>query len=308
MVAMRVQVDRALAGIKDAQQHAIAGGDVNRGIAQREREGAAVEQKDVWTALRDVVIAMHRPLDLHRVLVEGGYAMQPVVDVLVDQRVLARITLLPLRRGEVRNASGADDKMAEIVVRAVRFDDQHASESHEDMHIGLHVAVIEEGPRVLRHELVGERLPGHDGGLGDVRYTIHGVRVNGAVQVDRVRKVVRVLQNDLDVVALFHPDSGARRTRQGDHTVARWREYPEGNEFAGIDFLLNFVDFQADSDLIGVAVTVEITPEHHCVGCGTRNDLATHGPAIGAAGRQARCAILLTHAWLGAEGARHQRA
>ena len=94
-------------------------------IAQGEREGAAVEQKDVRAALRDVVIAMHRPLDLRRVLVEGRYAMQPVVDILVDQRVLARIAFLTLRHGEVRDATGADDEMAEIVVRPLRLDDQH---------------------------------------------------------------------------------------------------------------------------------------------------------------------------------------
>ena len=135
---------------------------------------------------------MHPFLNFARVLINGRNSIQPVVDIHVDQRVLSLV--FPNRRlREIRDAAGTRDEVPEVVVRPVRFDDEHAYETHQHVDIRLDMAMVKVGAGVLGDEFVRERLAGFDRRLGDVRHAIHRIRVDRAMQVNRVREIMRVL-------------------------------------------------------------------------------------------------------------------
>ena len=83
----------------------------------------------------------------------------------------------------------------------------------------------------------------------------------GAVEVDGVRQVVRVVERDVDDVALLHAQRRARQPRRRTHGAAERREHPEGHELAGIDLLLDLDHFEMEVDFVRVAIAVEIAPE-----------------------------------------------
>ncbi len=129
------------------------------------------------------------------------------------------------------------------------------------MHVRLHVTVVEVRPGVLGDELVGEALARLDRRLGDVRHAVGRVGVNGAVQMDGVRKVVGVAQHDAHAIALLDADRGARHPRRRDHPAGLRREHPEGDELAGVDLLLRLGDLKDDLDLVRVAVAIDIAAQ-----------------------------------------------
>ena len=146
MMAVGVEMKRVAAGIEHAQLGGFVRLHHDRGVAHRERERAPVQQEDVRLALRGIVVAVHPLLDLARVPVGGGDAMQPVVDIHEDERVF---TLISLARGlaERRDPAGAEDDARKVVVGPPRLDDDHAGEPHRHVHVLVHVAMIEIGAR-----------------------------------------------------------------------------------------------------------------------------------------------------------------
>ena len=151
--------------------------------------------------------------------------------------------------------------MSEYVLWPVGLDDQHPHKAHEDVDIGLDVAVIEERTGVFRSELVGKGLTGLDRRLGDVGHPVHGIGVDGSVGVNGVRKVVRVEKDDAHPVALFDADGGTRHAGNRSHAPALGGEDPEFHELAGINLLGDLDHLQADGNFIRVAVAVEVAAQ-----------------------------------------------
>ena len=125
--------------------------------------------------------------------------------------------------------------------------------------------MIEERASVFRGELVVKGLTGLDRRLSDVGHPVHGIRVDGPVGVNRVRKVVRVLEDDAHPVALFDADGGTRHAGNRRHALALRGKYPEFHELPGINLLGDLDHLQADRDFIRVAVAVEVAAESHGV-------------------------------------------
>ncbi len=287
VMAVGVERERAAADIEDAQLGGLVRFHQDGRVADREGIAAAVEQEDVRLALRRVVVAVHAPLDLARVAVGRRNAVEPVVDVHINERILA-LNLLGRRLGHRLDAPRSRDQMREMIVGPVGLDDDHAGEAHQRMDVVLHVAVIPVGARRLRHEAVGELPPRRDRALGHVRHAVHGVVLRHPVEMDGVRQVMRVVQRHIDDVALLDPDGRARQPRRRAHRAAERREHPEGDVLARIDFFLDFDDLEVDVDLVGVAVAVEIVAELDRVGVGARDrrHLGIHAGALRRAARQ----------------------
>ena len=127
----------------------------------------------------------------------------------------------------------------------------------------LHVAVVPIRARLPRHEAVGEGSAGRHGVLRHVGHAVHVVRLTGAVEVDGVRQVVRVVERDFDGVALFHAQRRARQPRGCAHGGADRRKHPERDELAGVDLFLDFDDFEMKVNLVGIAIAVEIRRAMH---------------------------------------------
>ena len=104
------------------------------------------------------------------------------------------------------------------------------------------MAVIPMGARIFGGELVGELVPWPYGFLRDVRHSIHGVGVDGPVEVNGVGEIVSIPQVDLDPVSFFYPDRRARNPGRRDHPFPLGGKDPEGDELSRIDLLLDLDD------------------------------------------------------------------
>jgi hypothetical protein len=95
--------------------------------------------------------------------------------------------------------------------------------------------------------------------------------MDGSVKMNGVGEIVGVPESDPEPVTLFHADSWTRHASWRDHPLPFGGEDPEGDKLAGVDFLLDLDDLQVDRDLVGVAITVEISAkDDRCLG-GTRD-------------------------------------
>ena len=127
------------------------------------------------------------------------------------------------------------------------------------------MAMVEMGARVLRDELVNEPLSGQRGRLRDLGYAVHRVRVDRSMKVDRVREVMRILQNNANPVALFDADGWARQPRDRRHACGDGRENPERKHLARGNFLHDFNDLEPQLDLVRIAVPVKVSTERYGV-------------------------------------------
>ena len=65
------------------------------------------------------------------------------------------------------------------------------------------------GARVCGDEFVDEGVARHHRCLGEIGHAVHGVGMDGAVEMDRVREVVGVAQRHPHTVALLDADGRA---------------------------------------------------------------------------------------------------
>ena len=154
-MAVCMQIADAGAVIKHAQLRGLTGRDQDRRVTQRERKRSPIEHEDVGFALRRIIIAMHALFDFAQIAVGCRNAIEAVVDIHVDERIFALI-FLARRLGHRDDAAGTWNQMSKMIVRPVRLDDEHAGETHERMHMVLHMTVIPECARRPRGEAIGE--------------------------------------------------------------------------------------------------------------------------------------------------------
>ena len=143
------------------------------------------------------------------------------------------------------------------------IDDEHPLEPHKNVDVGLDVAVVEVGARVLGDELVGELVPWPNGFLRDVGHSIHDIGVDGAVGMDGVWEIMGIPQVNLDPVPFLHPDGWAWEPCRRDHSLPFRGKDPKGDDLARIDLLPDLDDLQVDSDLVGVPVPIEVPTQDH---------------------------------------------
>jgi hypothetical protein len=86
------------------------------------------------------------------------------------------------------------------------------------------------------------------------------------MQMDRMREIMCVLEDDLDMIALLHPDRRARQASWRKHAVARKRKDPECHVLSGPDLLLDLVHFKTDCNFVGDAISVAVGAEDDRVG------------------------------------------
>src|SRR5438552_15157399 len=85
MMTMRVKINCPAADIEDAKLRRLAGLHDDRAVSQREWEGTAIEQEDVRHAQCRIVFSMHPFFDLARIRVSRGNAVEPAVEVHVNE-------------------------------------------------------------------------------------------------------------------------------------------------------------------------------------------------------------------------------
>ena len=155
---MRMQRDAFCSAVKHAQFDAFIWSNHNQRLTGRVGKGTTVEQEIVGFLVGNIIAAIGRLGDQARVAGGLNDIIQRGVNVLVVQVELPVIRLAD--RGRDRAYStGPDIERLEPVIRPVVLNHEHSLEPHQNMDMGLDVAVIKHRSGLTRGHFIGAALP-----------------------------------------------------------------------------------------------------------------------------------------------------
>ena len=130
----------------------------------------------------------------------------------LEEQIIFLAVFFPDRHRGCPNFAIAYVKRLDPVIRAVFFNNKKTGKPHRNVSVGLHMAMVIHCAGLARFDDVGFALPRHHVHLGGLPYPVipfasmvH-VRMIDPVEMNGMRKIMGVLQDNPDHVALLDAD------------------------------------------------------------------------------------------------------